>query len=96
MPARKQTALTMEYIQSSDCTWPETVKMRAVDVIKLTSLLASKRHKLVGVNMNDVAKIELMNEVALLHHQLGRAYTNMSKELVYHISRIPPQITGGN
>jgi hypothetical protein len=92
----KPMKLTREYIRSAECPWPDTVKARAEEVIKLTAELAVKRHRLAELDMGEYDKIEQMNEVAQLHYQLGRAYTNMSKELVYHLSRTTPQITQGN
>jgi hypothetical protein len=88
--------LTIEWIRSPACVWPATVKARAEEIVRLNSELAAKRQQLAEINMGDYDKIEHMNAVASLHYLLGRAYTNMSKELVYHLSRTTPQITQGN
>jgi hypothetical protein len=85
-PERRQ--LTIAFIESAECDWPATVKERAKEIIKLTADLQVKRHQLADLNMMEASKINLMQEVAGIHQLLANAYRNMSKELVYHLSRI--------
>lgn len=84
----KGRSLTVAFIESAECDWPPTVKERAKEIIKLTSQLSQKRHELSELNMMDVAKVGPMQEVAQLHQNLANAYRNLSKELVYHLSRM--------
>lgn len=87
MANNSKRQLTIEYINSDECPWPQTVKERGREIIQLSASLAARKRELSELDMLEATKIGLMQEVAQLHQTLANAYRNMSKELVYHLSR---------
>jgi hypothetical protein len=85
---RADRKLTIAYIDSPECDWPATVKERAKEIIRLTAELSFEKARVSQMDMLDRHKAGALSKVGLMHQQLANAYRNLSKELVYHQSRI--------
>ena len=78
--------VSVEWIKSEECHWPESVKLHACEVIRLRAEAKTAVGKTASRNMLDPQKLEDLKEIEQLYLQIGVAYRNLRKELAYHIA----------
>jgi hypothetical protein len=88
---KKRQPMTLDYINSKECPWPETVKERARAILSRLAQMHLEREALGRINMMDPEKIKAMNKLAESYKRLSYDYTSLAKELAYYISRATPK-----
>jgi hypothetical protein len=81
-----QPTITLDWIRSPECPWPPTVKVRAEEVMILSSEVSRLKHDMAGIGMMEAVKAGKMQQLAIVLFELSGAYRNLSKELVYFIA----------
>src|SRR5678816_4266793 len=75
---------SINWIRSSACDWPSSVKEQAVLVIKLRADLSAIHHRFVQPEMLSPEKASLGERLADKQQELANAYRNLSKEIAFH------------
>lgn len=78
--------LSIEWIKGPNCRWPDSVKRQAVVIIKLRADVIAMQQKFNAVNMMSPEKIQLGELLASKQSKLAVAYSNLSKELTFHLA----------
>jgi hypothetical protein len=83
----KRQPMTLEFLNSPRCPWPETVKERCRAILSRLKQMHEEREALAKINMMDPAKIGQMNKLAESYKRLAYDYSSLAKELAYYVSR---------